>query len=201
MEYIYHISGKTVFLTCGEEWKRTADFLAAILKKEEDAGGVLQDGNILQIGWSFYKFIKWEEGLRMVTFDYAEDPFTAVKEDLSLSLRIFDGQAEILNRAKAEALTTSFQDTMLIKRTAMTAPAVYLQRLEPTGEGDSGWYMGVIGEEGSDDPGDYTRIYTYQLLSFCEAALMLMPLPLGTIALLEGGQLVEVVDENNQKLI
>lgn len=99
MEYIYHISGKTVFLTCGEEWKRTADFLAAILKKEEDAGGVLQDGNILQIGWSFYKFIKWEEGLRMVTFDYAGDPFTAVKEDLSLSLRIFDGQAEILNRA------------------------------------------------------------------------------------------------------
>ena len=81
----------------------------------------------------------------MVTFDYAGDPFTAVKEDLSLSLRIFDGQAEILNRAKAEALTTSFQDTMLIKRTAMTAPAVYLQRLEPTGEGDSGWYMGEIG--------------------------------------------------------
>ena len=72
--------------------------------------------------------------------------------------------------------------------------------MEPTGEGDSGWYMGVIGEEGSDNPGDYTRIHTYQLLSFCEAALALMPLPLGTIGLFERGQLVEVVDENNKNL-
>lgn len=68
-------------------------------------------------------------------------------------------------------------------------------------EGDSGWYMGVIGEEGSSDPSDYARIYTYQLLSFCEAALALMPLPLGTIGLFERGQLVEVVDEHNNTLI
>ena len=58
---------------------------------------------------------------------------------------------------------------MLMKNTARAADTVYLQRLEPTCEGDSGWYMGVIGEEGSDDPKDYTRIHTYQLLSFSGA--------------------------------
>ena len=168
----------------------------------EKAGGALEEDSIIQIGWSFYKFVKCGQGFQMVTFDYVGDPFSATEEDLSLSLRIFHEQTEILNKAQlqAQAVTTSFQDTMLMKNTARTADTVYLQRLEPVCEGDSGWYMGVIGEEGSDDPGDYTRVHTYQLLSFCEAALALMPLPLGTIGLFERGQLVEVVDENNKNL-
>lgn len=202
MKYTYNINGKLVSLSCREEWKGTADFLAGVLLEEERADGVLADGCIIQIGWSFYKFEAEGPGLRMVTFDYVGDPFSATEEDLSLSLRIFHEQTAVLNKAQVQdqAVTTSFQDTMLMKNTARTADTVYLQRLEPTCEGDSGWYMGVIGEEGSDDPGDYTRIHTYQLLSFCEAALALMPLPLGTIGLFERGQLVEVVDENNKNL-
>lgn len=202
MKYTYNINGKLVSLSCREEWKPTADFLAGVLMEEEKAGGVLADGNIIQIGWSFYKFEKRGPELQMVTFDYVGDPFSATEEDLSLSLRIFHEQTAILSEARIQdqAVTTSFQDTMLMKKTARKADTVYLQRLEPVGEGDSGWYMGVIGEEGSDDPNDYTRICTYELLSFCEAALALMPLPLGTIGLFERGQLVEVVDENNQNI-
>ena len=200
MKYTYNISGKLISLSCREEWKPTADFLAGVLLEEEKAGGVLTEDCIIQIGWSFYKFVKEGAGLQMVTFDYVGDPFSSTEEDLSLSLRIFHEQTEVLNKAQVQAVTTAFQDTMLMKNTARTADTVYLQRLEPTGEGDSGWYMGVIGEEGSDNPGDYTRIYTYQLLSFCEAALALMPLPLGTIGLFARGQLVEVVDENNKNL-
>lgn len=203
MKYTYNINGKLVSLSCREEWKPTADFLAGILLEEERAGGTLEDGSIIQIGWSFYKFVKQGQGLQMVTFDYVGDPFSATEEDLSLSLRIFHEQTEVLNKAKAQgqAVTTSFQDTMLMKKTARKADTVYLQRLEPMGEGDSGWYMGVIGEDGSEDPNDYTRICTYQLLSFCEAALALMPLPLGTIGLFERGQLVEVVDQDNNTLL
>ena len=202
MKYTYNIHGKLVSLSCREEWKPTADFLAGILLEEEKAGGALEEDSIIQIGWSFYKFVKCGQGFQMVTFDYVGDPFSATEEDLSLSLRIFHEQTEILNKAQlqAQAVTTSFQDTMLMKNTARTADTVYLQRLEPVCEGVSGWYMGVIGEEVSDDPGDYTRVHTYQLLSFCEAALALMPLPLGTIGLFERGQLVEVVDENNKNL-
>lgn len=203
MKYTYDINGKRFSLTCREEWKPTADFLAGIVMEEERAGNAMVDGSIIQIGWSFYKFVRQGPELQMVTFDYVGDPFSATEEDLSLSLRIFHEQTEVLNKAnaQAQAVTTSFQDTMLIKRTAMKASSVYLQRLEPTLEGDSGWYMGVIGEEGSEDPNDYARIYTYQLLAFCEAALALMPLPLGTIGLFERGQLVEVVDEHNNTLI
>ncbi|WP_297978747.1 hypothetical protein [uncultured Oscillibacter sp.] len=200
MKYTYNINGKPVSLSCREEWKPTADFLAGVLLEEEKAGGILEDGSIIQIGWSFYKFVKQGPEFRMLTFDYVGDPFSATEEDLSLSLRIFHEQTEVLNKAAAQAVTTSFQDTMLMKKTARKADTVYLQRLEPTCEGDSGWYMGVIGEDGSEDPNDYTRICTYQLLSFCEAALALMPLPLGTIGLFERGQLVEVVDENNKNL-
>lgn len=201
MKYTYDINGKTVSLSCREEWKHTANFLAGVLEEEEKAAGILKDGNIIEIGWSFYKVTEKDGAFEVVTFDYTGDPFTDTEEDLSLSMRIFHEQTEILNRAKVNAVNTAFQDTMLIKRTARKAPTVYLQRLEPMGEGDSGWYMGVIGEEGSDNPADYERICTYQLLSFCEAALALMPLPLGTIGLIERGRLVEIVDENNKSLI
>lgn len=127
MKYTYDINGRIVTLSCGEEWKHTADFFAAVLKGEEDAGSVLQDGSIIQIGWSFYKLVKGEDAFRVVTFDYRGDPFADTQEDLSLSLRIFHEQTEILNRAGVKAETVSFQDTMLIKRTAMTASKVYLQ--------------------------------------------------------------------------
>lgn len=202
MKYTYDINGKRISLSCREEWKRTADFLAGILLEEERAGNALEDGSIIQIGWSFYKFVKQGPELQMVTFDYVGDPFSATEEDLSLSMRIFHEQTELLERAQVRerAVATSFQDSLLVKRTAMKAPTVYLQRLEPMVEGDSGWYMGVVGEEGSQDPADYVRIHTYQLLSFCEAALALMPLPLGTIGLFERGQLVEVVDQDNKTL-
>lgn len=202
MKYTYDINGKRISLTCREEWKPTADFLAKVLLEEEQAGSALEDGSIIQIGWSFYKFLRQGQELQMVTFDYVGDPFSATEEDLSLSMRIFHQQTELLERARVQdqAVTTSFQDSLLVKRTAMKAPTVYLQRLEPMVEGDSGWYMGVVGEEGSQDPADYVRIHTYQLLSFCEAALALMPMPLGTIGLFERGQLVEVVDNDNNTL-
>lgn len=202
MKYTYDINGKCISLTCREEWRPTADFLVGILLEEEQAGNVLADGSIIQIGWSFYKFEQQGPELRMVTFDYVGDPFSATEEDLSLSMRIFHEQTELLEASKVrdQAVTTSFQDSLLVKRTAMKAPTVYLQRLEPMVEGDSGWYMGVVGEEGSQDPKDYVRIHTYQLLSFCEAALALMPMPLGTIGLFQRGQLVEVVDQENHTL-
>ena len=202
MKYTYDINGKRISLTCREEWRSTADFLVGILLEEERAGNVLADGSIIQIGWGFYKFERQGPELRMVTFNYVGDPFSETEEDLSLSMRIFHEQTELLEAAKVrdQAVTTSFQDSMLVKRTAMKAPTVYLQRLEPMVEGDSGWYMGVVGEEGSDDPKDYVRIHTYQLLSFCEAGLALMPMPLGTIGLFQRGQLVEVVDQENRTL-
>ena len=117
MKYTYNISGKLISLSCREEWKPTADFLAGVLLEEEKAGGVLTEDCIIQIGWSFYKFVKEGAGLQMVTFDYVGDPFSSTEEDLSLSLRIFHEQTEVLNKAQVQAVTTAFQDTMLMKNT------------------------------------------------------------------------------------
>ena len=43
MKYTYNISGKLISLSCREEWKPTADFLAGVLLEEEKAGGVLTE--------------------------------------------------------------------------------------------------------------------------------------------------------------
>ncbi len=77
---------------------------------------------------------------------------------------------------------------------------VYLKRDGPGNPGDSGWYMGAIGVKASNDPGEYARIYTYQLLEFCKEALSVMQLPIGTICVIENGNLIEIVDKNNNKI-
>ena len=50
MKYTYNISGKLISLSCREEWKPTAGFLAGGLLEGEKAGGVLTEDCIIQIG-------------------------------------------------------------------------------------------------------------------------------------------------------
>ena len=65
--------------------------------------------------------------------------------------------------------------------------------------------MGLIyGSFGVKGPGaltDYAKIDTCQLLSVCKAGLSLLHLPAGTLAIVEDGCLIDVVDAANNRLI
>ena len=156
---------------------------------------IINDKKTIQIGWGFYKIQQVGNEYQVMACDLMNDPFQTVTEDLSLSLEIFSKQRKVLSITKAQPT-----DTLIVHRAAVKAPRVYLQRNEPGNQSDSGWYMGAIGVKAVNDPSEYARIYTYQLLNFCKEALSVMHLPTGTICIIKNGSLVEIVDKDNNKI-
>lgn len=199
MRYARSFNGKSVFFLCSDALRDTAEFFSAILQHEDTAHNVIQDNRTIQIGWGFYKVLQSGGGYQILACDIEHDPFQTVTEDLSLNLEIFSQQRRILSITKAAPLETSFQDTLIVHRAAVKALRVYLQRNEPGDQGNSGWYMGAIGVKASNDPSEYARIYTYQLLKFCKEAISVLQLPAGTICVIENGSLIEIVDKDNNK--
>jgi len=180
--------------------KDIAELFSTILQREDTAHNVIMDNRTVQIGWGFYKIQQVGNEYQIMACDLLNDPFQTVTEDLSLSLKIFSQQRKVLNITKAQPIETSFQDTLIVQRAAVNVPRVYLQRNEPGNQSDSGWYMGAIGVKAANDPNEYARIYTYQLLKFCKEALSVMHLPIGTICIIENGSLIEIVDKDNNKI-
>ena len=201
MRYARSFNGKSVFFLCGDALKDTAEFFSSVLQHEDTAHNVIQDKRTIQIGWGFYKVLQTDGEYQILACDIESDPFQSMTEDLSLSLEIFSQQRRILSITKAAPLETSLQDTLIVHRAAVKAQRVYLQRNEPGNHGDSGWYMGAIGIKAPNDPSEYARIYTNQLLKFCKEAISVVQLPIGTICIIENGNLIEIVDKDNNKLL
>ena len=202
MRRTYNIHGQRVALTCGEEESGAADFLAAVLRQEAARAPILTPGNRIQVGWNFFQVAEGEDGLELLSPDYRKNPFTDTTADLSQALEVFGAQMSALRRAgRPPVADVSFQDTLVVRWSALQAPLVYLQRLTPLRPPDSGWYLGPLGEPRSDDPKDYGRLYTYQLLEICPQGLSLLHFPPGTLAVFDHGVLIEAVDGEDQKLL
>lgn len=200
MRYTHSFNGKTIFFLCNDSMKDIAELFSTILQQEDMTHDVINDKKTIQIGWGFYKIQQVGNEYQVMAYDLMNDPFQTVTEDLSLGLEIFSKQRKVLSVTKVQPTETSFQDTLIIHRAAVKAPRVYLQRNEPGNQSDSGWYMGAIGVKAANDPSEYARIYTYQLLNFCKEALSVMHLPIGTICIIENGSLIEIVDKDNNKI-
>lgn len=200
MRYTASLHGKTIFFDCDDGLRETAAFFASILRQEDRTHHILHPGHTLQIGWGAYRVLPAEGGCQLAACDLLRDPFREVTTDLSLSLELFAGQRRILSATKAPPVETTFQDTLVLHRAALTAPKVYLLRDTPTTPGDSGWYMGALGVKAPQEPSAYRKLYTYQLLPICKEAISVLQLPVGTIAVFEAGQLIEIVDGQNNKL-
>lgn len=201
MKYTSSFNGKNVFFFCDDKLKDTAEFFLTILQNEDTAYQIISEGNNIQIGWGFFKVLQADCGYQIVAYDLLKNPFNDVTEDLTLNLEIFAQQRKVLNDTKSVVEETSFQDTLIVHKEAFEASQIYLQRSEPEDENDSGWYMGVIDGEDSDNPDDYEKICTYQLIKHCKEALSVMQLPVGTICIFENGELIEAVDEDDNKIL
>lgn len=199
LRYQYQINNKSIFFFCDELLAQIADFFSQILRSEDEQYNILQPYSIIQVGWNYYKILEGD-CLQIVSLDYSKNPFEDTTEDLSLALTIFKMQSDLLHQTLLTPQETSFKDTMLIRKSALNAPHIFLQRLKPTHENDSGWYMGSIDDVASNHPEDYMKIHTYQLLSLCKEALGLMPLPVGTMGIFENGKLIELVDQDNHTI-
>jgi hypothetical protein len=197
------IQNKKVSLQCSDSLSEQAGFLLELLEDEQEQTNILQNNFKIQIGWSIYFIEECNGEYKILVPDYKKDPFTNKSSDISLPILIQLQQNHILRRADRDGQAISFKDTLVVLKDALEADFVYLERKEKCEEGDSGWYLGLIKDDkkGNRKVDDYKRIYVYELLQCKPQLLQLLALPTGSFAVIEGEDIVEVVDENNNKIL
>lgn len=96
-----------------------------------------------------------------------------------------------------EFVIVRFQDTILIRKGCLSEPRLFLHHRWEVEGSDSGWYIGMEGEEPDDRPENFEKIYAYQLLDSRPELLSVLVLPLNYIALFDGDEIEGILDEND----
>ncbi len=201
MRYQEQVNGKEFFFEADQRLAQVSQFFVGIIRQQEERHAILQEGKLLQIGWNFFKVLGENGRYQILALDYGKDPFADMSADLSPALTFFQRQLDTVATAGVKAVDTTFQHTLLARKSVLEGKNIYFVREYAPKDSDSGWFCASIEDDKSDDPKDYTKLMTYQLLSFCPGAIDIIQFPVGTIAVFEDGQLVEAVDGNNRKLL
>lgn len=196
-----NLNGKKVFF-----YHNTTDDIVNLfeetMKKEEENYNIINDDKIIQIGFNFYKIKNVNNEFQIVTVNYKENPFKDFTEDLTLSLDIMKNQLLITKKTgliSDEAI--SFQDTILVKKTALTSNNLYFEKQVKKQDNDSGWYMGNLDDKDkSNNPEDYTTIKLYELLKICPMGISILNLPVGAMAIIKNNEIVGICDSNNKEV-
>ena len=127
------------------------------------------------------------------------DTFT---DNLTNSFNYFTRQANIINKTKTQnqVINTYFDEDMIISKQTLNNKKLYMLR-EEKNNNDCGWYLGVIGEEKTNNPNDYVKIKTYRLKDICDIAIDVLQLPVGTLVIFDNNKIIYIVDKDNNKLI
>lgn len=160
------------------------------------------DNKIIQIGFNFYKIRNVNNQSQILAVNYKENPFKDFTEDLTLSLDIMKNQLLITKKTGLISdETISFQDTILVKKTALTSNNLYFEKQVKKQDNDSGWYMGNLDDKDkSNNPEDYTTIKLYELLKICPMGISILNLPVGAMAIIENNEIVGICDSNNKEV-
>lgn len=189
------IGSVRVVVRCAPEFERQATWLLGVIERLDRDEAVVREGARVQLGWMMLYFRRWNEGLVVHVPDVSRNPFLDTTDDLSLAIRVLGEQNEIIRRLEVEGRTTSFQDKVVAARGALEQPNIYLERTANTPAGDSGWYVGALGEGGP--PSDLEALYCYELLSRRPALMKVLALPPGYLVVFKGDQVDAVLDPSN----
>ena len=203
--FVLQIEDKTVNIKCDEKLKNAVDALFEVLKGLQAQRNIFDEEFILCAGWSYYFFKEYEDHWQILAPDFKKDPNKYRTDNLTVPLMVQNLQSETLNTAGVKPETggvpVNFRNTMLVLKDAMTAKNVYFNRTEPESENDSGWYMGLMGDENEDhQPEDYALVQTSELLKVRPLALRIFGMPVGTLAVFDGNLMTALVDKDNTPL-
>ena len=158
-------------------------------------------------GWARYYLSKRKDKNNVYyvvqTADYQNDPLKLRTDDCTMALIVQNMQVDTNMKAKVKKPEpTLFSDTILVLKEAINAPDVYLNRTEPTKNGDSGWYMGLLNDEkeGEHEHDEFVTVHTSELMKIRGEALRVLQMPVGTLAVFHDNTMTALVDGDDNPL-
>jgi hypothetical protein len=207
-EFSRVIGDKTVLLRCDVRLQMQVEWLFDALT-EIHKHQPLEDGMAVEVGWSVLALLCPDElpitMLMVCEPDFDDNPFTNVIGDVTRTLLILAQQNDVIVATKTEetAHIPRFDDTLVLRKGVLDEDSVYLERSEPEGDEDSGWYLGLVSEMGADPErevplDDYEALYVYELLGTRPSLMQALCLPVGYTAVFAGDEIVEVINPEGE---
>lgn len=150
----------------------------------------------LPIGWTTLSFAV--EGPRLIVEepDYANQPETHTRRDISVSLATLARQRAVLEHAGVAGQPIDFDQHVLAFRGAIETDEVFLLRVESPGGRLTGWRLSPT--EDIPEGGEIDSLPVYTILALRPALLDAMLLPAGYMAFFSGDTLTTIVNEHDE---
>ena len=203
------INDRTVRMYSNYPLKNAAGAIFGTLTQIESEGNtdIFDSKFVLGFGWSFFYTSerKDKDGNTFYvveTNDYKKNPFKDRTDDVTLALMAQNMQVEAVGMSQVKPEVTTFRDTILVLKEAMNAEDVYMNRTEPSKNGDSGWYFGLLNDPNEENhkPEDYLKLHSFELFKFRSEALRVLQLPVGTVAVFHDNDMTALVDGNDNPM-
>ena len=203
------INDRTVRMYSNYPLKNAVGAIFGTLTQIESEGNtdIFDSKFVLGFGWSFFYTSerKDKDGNTFYvveTNDYKKNPFKDRTDDVTLALMAQNMQVEAVGMSQVKPEVTTFRDTILVLKEAMNATDVYMNRTEPSKNGDSGWYFGLLNDPNEENhkPEDYLKLYSFELFKFRSEALRVLQLPVGTVAVFHDNDMTALVDGNDNPM-
>lgn len=149
----------------------------------------------IQVGCTIYRLKKNDESFVVVAPDYSKNPMSDSTEDLTIPLWIQLEQGILLNTLKLDGELVNFYDKIVCSRGALDLDEIYLERVSECEKGDSGWFIGSVGEDDSNE--EFEAFYVYQIVGVRPSIMQVLSLPSGYMAIFKKDELVAVIDDND----
>ena len=203
------INDRTVRMYSNYPLKNAVGAIFRTLTQIESEGNtdIFDSKFVLGFGWSFFYTSerKDKDGNAFYvveTNDYKKNPFKDRTDDVTLALMAQNMQVEAVGMSQVKPEVTTFRDTILVLKEAMNAEDVYMNRTEPSKNGDSGWYFGLLNDPNEENhkPEDYLKLHSFELFKFRSEALRVLQLPVGTVAVFHDNDMTALVDGNDNPM-
>lgn len=170
----------------------------------------LRAGTSFRMGWCVYELTPISVdggsdtagGLQITAPDFASasasDPATHRSADLTPALWAHVEQRLLLGRLDVRGDTPLYSEKLVYHDGAFTAPAVALHRQEASTAGDSGWFLGIVGQDA--EPADLKAIPLWQLLHYRRSLLQAVALPAGWVVGFDGSDVDAVIDPEGKAI-
>lgn len=172
-----------------EEWIKIVNVLPS---KER-----IQDGLLLQIGFSIYKLVLLNmDQFRIMSVNYETNPFKEFTDDLSLALWIQSEQSTLAKELKLEASDIRFDEKIVLAKGVFESEHYYLQRQDTDRKGDSGWFIGYQNQ----DTDDFVAMYAFEILKKNPKLIKVLILPANYLVVVNGGDIQTILNEQDEEI-
>ena len=194
------IAGRTVTASCEPPRAPLAEDVLTTLERIASSDP-LRDGMRVRFGWSMLTLREDAGGaLTVCEPDFDGDPLLEIRPVIDTTLQVTARQVAFARGVGITAADASFDEYVVTSRGALASPRLRLERRPPEADDDSGWVASAEGSDPPDDPDALDAVRSYRLLSVRPAALGVLVAPTGFLVILDGDQLISVIDSRGERL-